>query len=75
LTILSIVALAACGLLLVRRLVLAQRFHTARVVLLTALLYCLLFIFIFMLLGPEPDCLPAPPPPDAEERFFLCSDI
>ena len=64
--------LAILGFLLVRKLVLMERFFAARVCLITAILYGLLFL-AFSYVVSEPNCYGPPPTPHGAE--FLCTEM
>ncbi len=71
-SVINAAALIILGLLLLRKLVLMERFFEARVYLLTGLLYVPLFIALCYALS-DPACYVPPPTQDVTE--FRCSEF
>jgi hypothetical protein len=68
-------ALVILGVLLLRKLVLMERFFEVRVYLITAFLCGLLLFFVVLLMESDrPSCVPPLPTP-GEKSFYLCSEF
>ena len=69
-SVINTAALIILGILVLRKVVLMERYFEVRVYLITAFM-CWLLLFALSYLFSEPTCVPPLPSPDGKE-FFLC---